>query len=97
MTVIRSEKVWSFKMAMSAFVVLCIGACGPDDVRVTCDDLQPYQSVTAGKRIVVPDGLTAMDELKEMPVPKSETPPRAAGLDCIENPPSILTGGTINQ
>jgi hypothetical protein len=64
---------------------------------VICDEPQPYQSVVAGKRIEVPEDLAALDEYKEMPFPNAETPPRPAGSVCIENPPSILTGGTINE
>jgi len=93
-------RVLSIKMVTAVFGLVLlgsIGACGSDEIRVTCDEPQPYQSVVAGKRIEVPDDLTALDEYKEMPVPKSETPPRPAGSVCVENAPSILTGGTNDE
>lgn len=69
-----------------------IAACGKDEIRTTCDEPQPYQSVVAGKRIVVPDDLEPLDELKEMPIPKAETPPRPEGAKCVEYPPSAGPG-----
>ncbi|MDH5622220.1 MAG: hypothetical protein OEY74_09075 [Gammaproteobacteria bacterium] len=77
---------------LSLVVLAGIGACGKDEVRTTCDEPQPYQSAVAGKRIVVPDDLAPLDESREMPVPKAETPPRPPGLKCIEYPPSINAG-----
>jgi hypothetical protein len=97
MTPIRALSVKMVTVVFSLVSLASIGACGKDEIRVTCDEPEPYQSVVAGKRIEVPEDLTALDEYKEMPVPKSDTPPRPAGSVCIENPPSILTGGTINE
>jgi len=74
---------------LSFILLSTLAACGRGEVRTTCDELQPYQAVVPGKRIVVPEGLDSLDEFKEMPVPKSETPPRPAGSDCIEYPPAI--------
>jgi len=80
---------------VSSLILLgSLSACGKDEIRRTCDEAQPYQSVVAGKRVVVPEGLDPLDEYKEMPVPKAETPPRPEGAECIEYPPSILTGGS---
>ncbi len=73
----------------------CFG--GDKAIRDTCDEPQPYQSVVAGKRVEVPDGLDPLDEFKEMPLPKAETAPRPAGAVCIESPPSILSGGTLAE
>jgi len=72
-----------------------LGACGKDKGRPTCDKPQKYQSIVAGKRVVVPEGLDPLEEFKEMPIPKAETPPRPEGAGCIENPPAILKGGTV--
>ena len=78
---------------ISSFILLStLAACGKDEVRTTCDEPQAYQAVVRGKRIVAPEGLDSLDEFKEMPVPKSETPPRPAGSKCIEYPPSIKSG-----
>jgi uncharacterized lipoprotein len=73
-------------------VLTGIAACGKHETRTTCDEPKPYQSAVAGKRIVVPDGLEPLDEMKEMPIPKAESEPRPAGSKCIEYPPSITTG-----
>jgi hypothetical protein len=74
-----------------------LGACGKDEIRVTCDEPQPYQSVVEGKPIEVPEDLSPLDKFKEMPVPAADSPPRPEGSTCIENAPSILTGGTKNE
>ena len=97
MTPIRVISVKTVTTVFSLFLLASIGACGSDEIRVTCDEPQPYQSVVAGKRIEVPEDLAALDEYKEMPVPNAETPPRPAGSVCIENAPAILTGGTNNE
>ena len=77
---------------LSLVLLSGLAACGKDKVHATCDEPQPYQSVVAGKRIVVPEGLDSLEEFKEMPIPRSETPPRPEGAKCIENPPSALAG-----
>lgn len=78
---------------ISSFILLStLAACGKGEIRTTCDEPQPYQAVVPGKRVVVPEGLDPLDEFKEMPVPKSDTPPRAAGSKCIEYPPAIRSG-----
>jgi len=97
MTPIRATTVKAVIAAASLFLLASLGACGKDKGRPTCDEPQPYQSVVAGKRVVVPDDLDPLDDLKEMPIPKAETPPRPEGAGCIENAPSILKGGTINE
>jgi hypothetical protein len=73
----------------SMLLMLGLGACGRNKVSSTCDEPQAYQSVVAGQRLVVPEGLDPLDEYKEIPIPKSETPPRPAGAGCIDNPPLI--------
>jgi hypothetical protein len=69
-------------------------ACGGDKpIRASCDEPQRYQTVTAGKRIVVPEGLDPLNEFAEMPIPKSQdAPSRPPGSPCIELPPRIETG-----
>lgn len=97
MTPIRAKSVRTVITVFGLFLLASLGACGKDAIKVTCDEPKPYQSVVAGKRIEVPEGLVALDDFKEMPVPKAETPPRPEGAGCIENAPSILTGGTNNE
>jgi len=75
---------------ISSFILLSsLVACGRGDVRTTCDEPQPYQAVVPGQRVVVPEGLDPLDQYKEMPIPKSESPPRPEGAKCIEYPPSV--------
>jgi hypothetical protein len=75
--------------ALSLVLLSGLSACGRGDIKLTCDEIQPYQEVVASKRIVVPEGLEPLDDFKEMPLPKAETPPRPAGSRCIDLPPSI--------
>jgi uncharacterized lipoprotein len=67
-------------------------ACSKDkeDLRVSCDEPQPYQAVVEHERIVSPEGLDQLDKLKEMQIPtvKISTPP--TGSKCIEYPPSVF-------
>ncbi len=88
MTAVRIQTV---VIAMATMGVL--SSCGGAKVSETCDEVRAYQLVVPSKRVVVPDGLDPLDEFKEMPIPKAETPPRPAGSRCIESPPSILVGG----
>lgn len=92
-TNVRAKITRAVILASGLFVLVSLSACGKDKGRPTCEEPQAYQSVVAGKRIVVPDGLKPLDEFKEMPVPKAETPPRPEGAGCIENPPAVGTGG----
>lgn len=85
------------RFLVSSIVATLLGslaACGGQDISETCDEVQAYQLVVPGKRIVVPDGLDPLDDFREMPIPKAETPPRPAGARCLESPPSVLAGGT---
>lgn len=76
-------------------LILLIGlsACSRDRLMAKCDEPEPYQSVVAGKRVVVPDSLDPLNEMAEMPIPKSQTPPRAEDAGCLEKPPAIGAGG----
>jgi uncharacterized lipoprotein len=65
---------------------LTLSACG-GDIRETCDEPQPYQAAKRGEKIKTPEGLDTLDGFKEMPLPKAETPPRAEGSPCIDQPP----------
>lgn len=76
-----------------AFLLVSVASCGKDKlVLTTCDEPQAYQAVVPGKKVVVPDDLDPLDELKEIAVPKAESQPRPAGSRCIESPPSVVTG-----
>ncbi len=79
------------RLMMAALILGSLAACGGKDKVMTCDDAKNYQSVVAGKRVEVPEGLDSLDDFKEMPIPKAETGPRAENAGCLESPPSILT------
>ena len=70
-----------------------LAACGGNDTVASCEDSQRYDSIVAGKRVEVPDGLDPLDEYKEMPIPKAQTGPRPEVSRCLESPPPILTDG----
>ena len=79
---------------IAALAILgCLSACGGNDViNQTCDEPQRYQSVVAGKRVEVPEGLDALNEFAEIPIPKAEgAPVRPPGSRCVEFPPSAGT------
>jgi len=94
MTLRRAIRIRAIATVLSLLLLASLGACGKDEIRVTCDEPQPYQAVVAGKRIEVPEDLAQMDEYKEMPVPAADSPPRPEGATCIESAPTILAGGT---
>ncbi len=82
------------KLLISAALIamlLVLSACGRDKIRDHCAEPEPYLSVVAGKRIVIPEGLDSLDDFKEMPIPKSETAPRPDDARCIESPPAVKT------
>ena len=77
---------------ISLILLIGLSACSRDRFMAKCDEPEPYQSVVAGKRVVVPEGLDPLNELVEMPIPKSQTPPRADDAGCLEKPPAIGIG-----
>ena len=82
-------------ITLAGVAFLCgLSACGGAKISETCDEPKAYQAVVPGKKIVVPDGLDPLEEFKEMPIPKAESPPRPDGARCIDAAPSILSGGT---
>lgn len=92
MTLIRATT------AVAALLLIgSLAACGKDEIIGACEEPQAYPTLVPGKRIVVPEGLDPLDELKEMPIPKADTPPRPEGAGCLESTPSILTGGSRDQ
>ncbi len=87
-----------FLLTITTAVLLgSLSACWGSKISETCDEVQAYQLVVPSKRVVVPEGLDPLEEFKEMPLPKAETPPRPAGAKCIESPPSVLIGGTKDK
>lgn len=78
------------RLIIAAVLLGSLAACGGNEVIQDCDEEKSYESVVAGKRVEVPEGLDPLDEFKEMPIPKAETPPRPEGATCIESPPSMI-------
>jgi uncharacterized lipoprotein len=81
------------RLLLAAVLLGSLSACGGKDTVASCDDATAYQSVVAGKRVEVPDGLDPLDEFNEMPIPKAQSVPRPEGSGCLESPPSILNDG----
>ena len=78
---------------IAALAILgCVSACGGNDViNQTCDEPQRYQRVVAGKRVEVPEGLDALNEFAEMPIPNAkDAPVRPPGSRCLELPPTVV-------
>lgn len=69
-----------------------LSACNRGGTLDTCDEPEPYQLVVEGKHIEVPEGLDSLDEFKEVPIPRADSPPRPEGSKCIDYPPSIQSG-----
>jgi uncharacterized lipoprotein len=67
-------------------------ACSKDknDLRVSCDEPQPYQAVVEHERIISPQGLDQLDKLKEMQIPEVKTVTESTESRCIEYPPSVF-------
>jgi hypothetical protein len=71
-----------------------LAACGGNDVKEEdCFDGLKFQNRTVAKRVVVPEGLDPLDDLREMPIPKAdaEAAPPPAG-QCVDAPPLVRTG-----
>ena len=71
-----------------------LAACGGDDnIVVECDGGEKYQNRVEGKRVEVPEGLDALNEFAEMPIPRAD--PNAAKIvegRCVDMPPPISRG-----
>lgn len=79
------------RIAVCLVVAAILGGCGGAD---TCDEPEPYQASVEGQRIDVPEGLTELQEGKELKVPDaSPLPPRPEGSPCLELPPSYSKPG----
>ena len=73
---------------------LSLSACGGNDTKeVDCEASLKYQNRVEGRRIVAPEGLDALNEMAEMPIPKADpnAPQRQAGV-CNDMPPVIRVG-----
>lgn len=79
------------RLMLAAVLLGSLSACGGNDTVADCEDAKSYESIVAGKRVEVPDGLDPLDEFKEMPIPKAQSEPRPESAGCLESPPSIMT------
>jgi uncharacterized lipoprotein len=67
-------------------VAILISACGGNQA---CTEPEPYQAAVEGKRIEVPEGLSALSESAELKIPDaSPQPAPAEGSPCLELPPA---------
>jgi uncharacterized lipoprotein len=73
---------------ISIVMLASLAACGSGSK--TCDE-GPYQEAVLGPRIVVPEDLDNLEQIREMPLPAaSPQAPRPEGSPCIEKPPPVL-------
>ncbi len=87
------------RLKHSAILAATVLACGCGGaVSQTCDEVRLYQLAREGKRIEAPEGLSGLDELKEIPLPEaSPRPQRPEGSPCLDLPPNILIQGSSDQ
>ena len=83
-------------MMLSRLIMIALfsalAACG-GGAELTCDD-GPYKSAVRAARVQSPEGLDALAETKEMPLPAAApSQPRPADAPCIDRPPSVITSG----
>jgi len=77
-------------LALSASLAAC-GGNKPKEI--DCEAGLKYQNRTIGKRVVAPDGLSRLDEFKEMPIPTADpSAPQPAPGTCDDMPPVIRRG-----
>ena len=71
---------------MCLVVTPLLYSCGGNDA---CEEPEPYQESVEGRRIEAPDGLTELQDGKELKVPDaSPLPPRPEDSPCLELPPT---------
>ena len=76
----------STRMAVCVVAAFLQSACGGNKA---CTEPEPYQAAVEGKRIEVPEGLSALSESAELKIPDAS--PQAAppeGSPCLELPPA---------
>ena len=76
----------------STWTAVCLAAlfflsgCGGNKA---CTEPEPYQAAVEGKRIEVPEGLSALSESAELKIPEaSPQPAPTEGSPCLELPPA---------
>lgn len=84
------------KIVIGMLMMSGLSACGGTKISESCKEPQAYQAIVPSKRIVVPDDLDPLDDFKEIPLPKAETPPRPEDAHCLESTPSILSGEKVD-
>lgn len=83
------------RLIAASLLVAVLAGCG-GDINLTCDKPMLYQEARQVKRIEAPEGLSDLDETREMPVPSaSPAPPREAGQPCLDIPPRYLEEGEV--
>jgi hypothetical protein len=77
-------------LALSASLAAC-GGNKPKEI--DCEAGLKYQNRTVGKRVVAPEGLSQLDEFREMPIPEADpNAPQPAPGKCDDMPPVIKRG-----
>lgn len=78
---------------LSLAAALVSGCGGMDEIDLSCDKPQAYQSARETERVVAPEDLDQLDLSREMPVPSaSARPDREPGSPCLDLPPRYVQG-----
>jgi uncharacterized lipoprotein len=70
--------------AMAVLLSGCFGlGLGSND----CSEAKPYQESRLTDPVKVPEGLSGLDQRRDLEVPVASTPPGAGEGRCLEEPP----------
>ncbi|HKL62354.1 MAG TPA: hypothetical protein VJ883_03240 [Woeseiaceae bacterium] len=70
-----------------AMTVLLSGCFGLGLAGGDCSEPKPYQESRLTEPVTVPEGLSGLDQRRDLEVPVASTPPGAAEGRCLEEPP----------
>ncbi|HZX22477.1 MAG TPA: hypothetical protein VFF18_02995 [Woeseiaceae bacterium] len=77
--------LWPATVTATAMLLSgCFGlGLGGDD----CSEVKPYQESRLTDPVKVPEGLSGLDERRDLEVPVASTPPGVGEGRCLEEPP----------
>ena len=71
-----------------------LSACGGTP---ECSEPRLYQEAVPGKRIEVPDGLSALEADRELTIPSASPQAPPPPGECLDAPPTLRTGSSDNN
>lgn len=77
-----------------AIAASLLSACGGTP---ECSETRLYQEAVPGKRIEVPDGLSALDARRELSIPSASPQAPPPPGECVDAPPTLRTGSSGDQ